>query len=53
MKKYTQEERETAIKEIEAASIKLEEWDGSHETKTTSFRHVDVVSRNYFARIFL
>ena len=41
MKKYTQEERETAIKEIEAASIKLEEWDGPHETKITSFRHVD------------
>ena len=41
MKKYTQEERETAIKEMEAASIKPEEWDGPHETKTTSFGYVD------------
>ncbi len=41
MKKYTQEERETAIKEIESAPIKSDEWEGPHETKITSFRHVD------------
>lgn len=44
MKKYTQDEREKAIKEIEAASIKPEEWEGPHETKITSFRYVDDVS---------
>lgn len=44
MKKYTQDEREKAIKEIEEASIKPEEWDGPHETKVTSFRYVDDVS---------
>ncbi len=44
MKKYTQDEREKAIKEIEEASIKPEEWEGPHETKITSFRYVDDVS---------
>ncbi len=44
MKKYTQDEREKAIKEIEEASIKSEEWEGPHETKITSFRYVDDVS---------
>lgn len=44
MKKYTQDEREKAIKEIEEASIKPEEWVGPHETKVTSFRYVDDVS---------
>lgn len=33
MKKYTQEEREKAIKEIESASIKPEEGEGPHETR--------------------
>ncbi len=44
MKKYTQDEREKAIKEIEDASIKPEEWEGPHETKITSFRYMDDVS---------
>ncbi|MFZ2410811.1 MAG: hypothetical protein WAW23_04495 [Candidatus Methanoperedens sp.] len=44
MKKYTQDEREKAIKEIEEASIKPEEWGGPHETKITSFRYVDDIS---------
>lgn len=44
MKKYTQDEREKAIKEIEATPIKPEEWEGPHETKITSFRYVDDVS---------
>ncbi len=43
MKKYTSEEREKAIKEIETAPIKSEEWDGLHETKIASFRYVDAV----------
>ncbi len=43
MKKYTQDEREKAIKEIEEASIKPEEWEGPHETKVTSFRYADDV----------
>jgi hypothetical protein len=43
MRKYTQEEREKAIKEIEGASIKPEEWEGPHETKITSFKYVDDV----------
>lgn len=43
MKKYTPEEREKAIKEIEDASIKTEEWEGPHETKIISFRYVDDV----------
>ncbi len=38
MKKYTQGEREKAIKEIEESPIKPEEWEGPHETKVTSFR---------------
>lgn len=44
MKNYTQNERETAIKEIESSEIKPEEWEGPHETKVTSFRYVDDVS---------
>ncbi len=44
MKKYTQDEREKAIKEIEGASIQPEEWEGQHETKVTSFRYVDDIS---------
>jgi hypothetical protein len=43
MKKYTQEERETTIKEIEASPIKVEEWEGPHETKVTSFKYADDV----------
>ncbi len=43
MKKYTHEEREMAIKEIEAASIKSDDWTGPHETKITSFRYIDDV----------
>jgi hypothetical protein len=30
MKKYTKEEREKAIKDIEASPIKLDEWEGAH-----------------------
>jgi len=41
MKKYSPEEREAAIKEIEAGPLKPEEWEGPHETKVTSFRFVD------------
>ncbi len=41
MKKYSPEEREAAIKEIEAAELKPEEWEGPHETKVKSFRFVD------------
>lgn len=33
---YTQEERETAIKEIEEAPIVVKEWEGPNETKVTS-----------------
>ena len=44
MKKYTQDEREKAIKEIEDTPIKPEEWGGPHETKVTSFRYVDDVT---------
>ena len=44
MKKFTPEEREKAIKEIEAASIKPEEWEGPHETKVTSFRYMNDIS---------
>ncbi len=43
MKKYTSEEREKAIKDIETTPIKSEEWDGPHETKITSFRYIDDV----------
>ncbi len=43
MNEYTHEERETAIKEMETTPIKPEEWEGSHETKITSFRYVDDV----------
>ena len=45
MKKYTQDEREKAIIEIEEALIKPEEWEGAHETKVTSFRFVDDVQK--------
>lgn len=41
MKKYTPEEREAAIKELEAAELKPEEWEGPHETKVKCFRFVD------------
>jgi hypothetical protein len=41
MKKYTPDEREAAIKELEAAELKLEEWEGPHETKVKYFRFVD------------
>ncbi len=44
MKKYTQDEREMAIIEIEEAPIKPEGWEGPHETKVTSFKYVDDVS---------
>jgi hypothetical protein len=40
MKKYTQEDREAAIKEIEETPIEAKEW-GNHETKITSFKYVD------------
>lgn len=40
MKKYTQEEREAAIKEIEETPIEAKEWE-VHETKVTSYRYVD------------
>jgi len=41
MKKYTHDEREMAIKEIEAMPIKSDEWAGPHETKITSFKYID------------
>lgn len=40
MKKYTQEDREAAIKEIENTPVEAKEWEG-HETKVTSFKYVD------------
>ncbi len=43
MKKYTPEEREAAIKEIETTQLKPEEWEGPHETKVTSFKFIDDV----------
>ncbi len=42
MKKYTKEEREKAIKEIETAPINPDEWE-AHETKVTSYKYVDDV----------
>ncbi len=44
MKKYTQNERESAIKEIEETPIEAKEWEGPHETKITSFKYVDDIS---------
>jgi hypothetical protein len=41
MKKYTQEERDAIIEEIETLPIKPEEWDGPHETRVVSFKYVD------------
>lgn len=41
VKKYTQEEREKAIEEIESSLIKPEEWEGPHKTKVISFRYVE------------
>jgi len=41
MKKYTQEERDLAIKEIEAMPVSPEEWEGPHDTKITSLRYVE------------
>ncbi len=41
MKKYTQEERDAIIDEIEALPIKPEEWEGPHETRVVSFKYVD------------
>ena len=43
MKKYTREEREKAIKDIEASLIKPDEWKGPHETKVVSYKYVDDV----------
>lgn len=43
MKKYTKDERESAIGEIEEAPINPSEWEGPHETKVTSFKYVDDV----------
>ncbi len=43
MKKYTEEEREKAIRDIEASPIKPDEWEGSHETKVVSYKYVDDV----------
>jgi len=39
MKKYTNEEREKAIKDIEATTIKQDEWEGPHETKIVSYKY--------------
>ena len=39
MKKYTKEEREKAIKDIEASPIKPDEWEGPHETKVVSYKY--------------
>jgi len=41
MKKYTQEERDLAIREIEAMPVIPEEWEGPHDTKITSLRYVE------------
>ena len=45
MKKYTHEEREAAIKEIEEAPLVVKEWEGPNETKVTSLRYIDDASR--------
>ncbi len=45
MKKYTQEERDTAIKEIEGAPLAAREWEGPYETKVKSFKYVDDTPR--------
>ena len=44
MKKYTHEEREAAIKEIEEAPLVVKEWEGPNETKVTSLKYVDDAS---------
>jgi hypothetical protein len=43
MKKYTKDEREKAIKNIEASPIKPDEWEGPHETKVVSYKYADDV----------
>jgi hypothetical protein len=43
MKKYTKEEREKAINDIEASLIKPDDWKRSHETKVVSYKYVDDV----------
>ena len=43
MKKYTKEEREKAIKDIEASPTKPDEWEGPDETKVVSYKDVDDV----------
>ena len=45
MKKYTQEERDLIIKEIESSPAKPEEWEGPHETKVVSFKYIDDTPR--------
>ncbi len=41
MKRYTQEERDTIIDEIEASPIKPEEWEGPHDTRVVSFKYIE------------
>ncbi len=41
MKRYTQEERDAIIEEIEAQPIDPDEWEGPHDTKIVSFKYVD------------
>ncbi len=52
MKKYTQEEREAAIRELEEIPIEPGEWEGPHETNVTSFKYSDDVpgrkKRDYY-----
>jgi hypothetical protein len=43
MKKYTKEERDKAIKDIESSPIKPDEWEGPHETKVVSYKYTDDV----------
>ncbi len=45
IKRYTQEERDAMIKEIEALPVKPEEWEGPHETRIVSFKYVDDTPR--------
>jgi hypothetical protein len=43
MKKYINEEREKAIKDLEASTIKPDEWEGPHKTKVVSYKYADDV----------
>lgn len=44
MKKYSKEEREKAIKEIETSPLNPEEWEGPHEAKVVSYKYIEDVT---------